>query len=82
MILGALNESLIADKLVSFEVRFNGTTVLVLTAQTDSTGVASVLFSVPQDPSFVGQWEVYARTEVYGQVLLDTLVFAAEQTQG
>jgi len=82
MILGALNESLIADKLVSFEVRFNGTTVLVLTAQTDSTGVASVLFRVPEDPSFVGQWEVYARTEVYGQVLLDTLVFAAEQTQG
>jgi hypothetical protein len=82
MILGALNESLIADKLVSFEVRFNGTTVLVLTAQTDSTGVASVLFSVPQDPSFAGQWEVYARTQFYGQVLLDTLVFAAEQTQG
>jgi len=82
MILGALNESLIADKLVSFEVRFNGTTVLVLTAQTDSTGVASVLFSVPQDPSFAGQWEVYARTEFYGQVLLDTLVFAVEQTQG
>jgi len=83
MILGILNESLIVDKLVSFEVRFNGTTVLVLTAQTDSTGVASVLFSVPQDPSFAGQWEVYARTEFYrGQVLLDTLVFTAEQTQG
>jgi hypothetical protein len=78
----ALNLSLVVDKLVSFEIKLNGTTFAVLTAQTDSTGVASVTFQIPPDASFVGQWEVYARADVYGLVLLDTLVFAVEQPQG
>jgi hypothetical protein len=76
------NMSLIVDKLVSFEIKLNGTTFAVFTAQTNSTGMASVTFAIPQDPSFIGQWEVYARTDVYGLVLLDTLVFAVEQPQG
>jgi hypothetical protein len=80
--LGASNMSLIVDKLVSFEIKFNGTTFAVLTAQTDSTGMASVTFMIPPDPSFIGQWEVYARTDVFGLVLLDTLVFVAEQPLG
>ena len=78
----ALNLSLVVDKLVSFEIKLNGTTFAVLTAQTDSTGMASVTFRIPPDASFVGQWEVYARADVYGLVLLDTLVFAVELPQG
>lgn len=75
-----LNASLIVDKLVSFEVRLpNGTVLMTLTGQTDSTGIASVSFQIPTDLSLVGPWEVYARTEFYGSVLLDTLVFVAEQ---
>jgi hypothetical protein len=44
--------------------------------------MASVTFQIPSDSSFVGPWEVYARAEIYGLVLLDTLVFAVESPQG
>jgi hypothetical protein len=77
-----MNASAAAGKLVSFEVRFNGTTLLVRVAETDSTGVASVSFGIPSDPMFVGPWEVYARLHDGGIVLLDTLVFAVNQPQG
>jgi uncharacterized protein YfaS (alpha-2-macroglobulin family) len=80
--LGASNMSLIVDKLVGFEIKFNGTTVAFLVGQTDSTGMTSVSFRIPSVSSFVGQWEVYARSDVYGLVLLDTLVFAVEAPQG
>lgn len=76
------NSTAAVGKLVSFEVKFNGSTVAVLTAETNSSGMASVFFSIPSDASFAGPWEVYARVQDGGMVLLDTLVFAAEQPQG
>jgi hypothetical protein len=76
-----MNSSGSNGKLVSFEVRFNGTTLLMLTAETDSNGMASVSFTIPSDASFVGPWEVYARLDDDGIVLLDTLVFAVNQPQ-
>ena len=77
-----MNSSVVAGKLVSFEAQLNGATLLVLVAETNSSGIASVSFRVPPDPSFVGPWEVYARLDNGGMVLLDTLVFAVEQPQG
>jgi hypothetical protein len=77
-----LNSTVATGKLVSFEVRFNETTVLVLTAQTNSSGIATVSFGIPSDASFAGPWEVYARIDDGVIVLLDTLVFEAELPQG
>lgn len=73
------NSSINGGKLVSFEVKFNETTLLVFTAETDLTGIATTTFRIPLDSSFSGPWEVYARVADGGMVLLDTLVFTVMQ---
>ena len=75
------NSSINGGQLVAFEVKFNETTFLVFTAETNSSRIASANFTIPADPSFVGTWEVYARVEEGTTVLLDTLVFAVDQPQ-
>jgi hypothetical protein len=75
------NSSINGGQLVAFEVKFNETTFLVLTAETNSSRTASATFTIPSDLRFVGTWEVYARVEEGTTVLLDTLVFAVEQPQ-
>ncbi|MGA3192118.1 MAG: hypothetical protein ABSD73_06350 [Candidatus Bathyarchaeia archaeon] len=57
----------------------NGTDFAFLTQTTNSSGMVNVTIRVPPDPTYVGTFEVYARTQYYGIVLLDTLTFVATQ---
>jgi len=57
----------------------NGTDFAYLAQTTNSSGIVSVTIRVPPDPAYIGTFEVYARTQYYGIVLLDTLTFVATQ---
>jgi len=68
------------DKLVAFEVKANHGEILVfmLVRPTNTSGIATAVFRIPADSSFVGIWEVYARAEFNETVLLDTVTFKCE----
>ena len=73
-----LNET-VSDKLISFDVKNpNRETLMISVQPTNSSGIATVVFRIPPDISFVGTWEIYARTEYNETVLLDTLTFKCE----
>lgn len=74
-----LNQT-VPDKLVGFEVRFNGTTIAFLVKSTNSSGIATASFRLPPVEDFVGIWEVYARAEVNDTVVLDTVTFRCDST--
>lgn len=76
----------IAGAPVTFEVESpNGTDFLVLTANTDSLGTASVTFQIPW-PSVLssestwelGTWQTHATIKIYGQTLYATTNFNCE----
>ena len=70
-----LNKTGPVNKLISFEVKANhGETLsFVLVRSTNASSIATAVFRIPPDESFVGIWEIYARAEYNGTVLLDTL---------
>ena len=70
----------VPDKMIAFEVKQpDRTTILIQVKSTNSSGIATVVFRIPPVESFIGTWEVYARTEYNSTVLLDTLTFKCEQ---
>ncbi|MGD0978221.1 MAG: hypothetical protein ABR962_03670 [Candidatus Bathyarchaeia archaeon] len=80
------NNASVAGALVTFEVESpNGTDFLVLTANTDSLGTASVTFQIPW-PSFLssestwelGTWQTKATIKIYEQTLYATTNFNCE----
>ncbi|MGD0495418.1 MAG: hypothetical protein ABSB28_05190 [Candidatus Bathyarchaeia archaeon] len=74
-----LNQT-VSNQVVGFYIKQpNGTDFAYLAQATNSSGIVNVTFRVPPDPAYVGTFEVYARAQYYGIVLLDTLTFAATQ---
>jgi hypothetical protein len=74
-----LNQT-VPNQVVGFYIKQpNGTDFAFLTQTTNSSGIVNVTFRVPPDPAYVGTFEVYARAQYYGIVLLDTLTFVATQ---
>jgi hypothetical protein len=57
----------------------NGTDFVILAGTTNSSGIANVTFRVPPDPAYLGTFAVYASTQYYGIVLLNTLTFTVTQ---
>lgn len=65
---------------VGFEIKGpNGTDIAYLVNTPNSSEIATVTFRVPPDASYIGTFEVYARTRYNDNVLLDTLTFTATQ---
>ena len=74
-----LNQT-VPNQAVGFLIRApNGTDLAYLANRTDSSGMVNVTIRIPPDPAYVGTFEVYARAQYYGIVLLDTLTFVATQ---
>ncbi len=56
----------------TFEVKApNSTVFLTESVPTDSSGIATVIFQIPQNDS-VGSWSVTAQSNAYGQLVTDT----------
>lgn len=74
-----LNQT-VPNQVVGFYIKQpNGTDFAFLTQTTNSSGIVNVTIRVPPDPAYLGTFEVYARAQYYGIVLLDTLTFVATQ---
>lgn len=74
-----LNQT-VPNQVVGFYIKQpNGTDFAYLAQATNSSGIVNVTIRVPPDPAYVGTFEVYARAQYYGIVLLDTLTFVATQ---
>ena len=77
------NNASVAGAPVTFEAESpNGTDFLVLAANTDSLGTATVTFQIPwpsilssESPWELGTWQTKATTKVYGQTLYATTNF-------
>ncbi len=75
----ALNQTA-PNQLILFTVKDpNGTDMAYQTQITNSSGIASMSIRIPPDPRYVGTFEVYASTQYYDTVLLDTVTFIAKQ---
>lgn len=72
-----------SGRFVSFEVHWpaNGTGSIIAldTAQTNSTGIASMQFRIPLSSYSLGKWLVYSTVVVDNQFLADTLTFFVPQ---
>ena len=78
-----LNQT-IPNDLVGFELKFDNNTSVPWTTNymvggTNASGIANATTRIPPDPSYAGNWEVFATVEYNGTVLIDTLTFIAEQ---
>lgn len=70
-------------RLVSFEVHWpandTGSILLLDSAQTNGTGIASTMFRIPLSLYSLGKWLVYSTVVVDGEFLADTLTFFVPQ---
>ena len=80
---GSVNQTL-PNKLVGFELKyFNATTVAwtkaTMVQSTNTSGIADVSTRIPPVSEYAGTWAVYATTRYNDAVLIDTLIFIAQQ---
>jgi len=64
---------------ITFEVKSpDGNRFLVQTEQTNASGIATLVFSLPTDVDFLGLWKAYANAVYSDVVLFDALAFMCE----
>ena len=73
-----LNQT-VPNQSVAFEIKEPNGDFVIVAGTTNSSGIANFTFRVPPDPAYLGTFEVFASTQYYGIVLLDTLTFVATQ---
>ncbi len=65
-------------ELIGFETRKSGNTLFYRVNSTNSSGIATSSFRMPHVGSLNETYEVYARAEINGTVIIDTITFKCE----
>jgi len=75
----SLNQA-IPDQPVMLEVKSpDGNTFLAQTVQTNASGIATLVFTIPENSSSLGTWRVYVHAFYNTADLFDALIFRCEQ---
>ena len=73
-----LNKTIPNFWLIGFETRKSGTTLFYRGPPTNASGIATINFRIPEVGSLNETYEVYARAEINGTVIIYTITFKCE----